>query len=129
MPAPMASPMPAVSQMPAAVVRPLTVPPFLMMTAEHRKLMPLTTWAATRAESAPRVPGKSEPSGFVRSTKPYLEMIMMSAAAKHTTMCVRTPASLKRRLRSAPMAAPQAQATSRRTQKSRFCASENWVLR
>ncbi|MBR2590484.1 MAG: elongation factor Tu, partial [Clostridia bacterium] len=40
----------------------------------------LTTWAATRAESAPRVPGKSEPSGFVRSTKPYLEMIMMSAA-------------------------------------------------
>ena len=95
------------------------------MTPAHRKLMPLTTWAAMRAESAPRMPGKLLPSGCVRSAKPYLEMIMMSAAAKQTTMCVRIPASLKRRLRSIPTAAPHRQATSNRMQNSTFCITEN----
>ena len=56
MPAPTARPMPAVIQTPAAVVRPLIVPPFLKMTPAHRKLMPLTTCAAMRAGSAPFVP-------------------------------------------------------------------------
>ena len=46
-PEPIASPMPAVAQIPAAVVSPLMVFPFLKMTPAPRKLIPLTTWAAT----------------------------------------------------------------------------------
>ena len=55
-----------------------------------------------------------------KSAKPYLETIMMRHAAQQTIMCVRTPASLKRRLRSMPRAKPQAQDTRMRMTKSRF---------
>ncbi len=50
---------------------------------------------------------------------------MISAAAQHTMMCVRIPASLKRFVRSKPMHAPQKQAASILTRKSRFCIIEN----
>ena len=64
--------------------------------------------------------GKAAPSAAVRSAKPYFEIIIMSAAAQQTIMCVRTPASLNRLLRSKPMQAPQKQATSMRMKKSIF---------
>ena len=48
----MARPIPAVSQIPAAVVSPLILLPTLMITPAHRKLMPLTACAATLAASA-----------------------------------------------------------------------------
>ena len=124
-PAPRARPIPAVAHIPAAVVSPFTVLPFLNITPAPRKLMPLTTCAAIRAGSAPRVPLNTLPSAYVRSAKPYLDTIIISAAAQHTMMCVRIPASLKRFVRSKPMHAPQKQAANILTKKSTFCIIEN----
>lgn len=128
-PEPMARPIPAVTQIQAAVVRPRTDAPFLKITPAPRKLMPLTTWAATRAGSAPRVPLKIAPSAEVRSANPYLETIIIMAAAQQTITMVRMPASLKRLLRSTPITAPHRHASIIRKQKSRFCMTENWPFK
>ena len=56
MPAPMARPIPAVAQMPAAVVRPLMELPLRKMMPAPRKETPLMIWAASRAGSVPLVP-------------------------------------------------------------------------
>ena len=91
--------------------------------------MPLTTWAATRAGSAPRVPEKELPSAIVRSAKPYFDTIMNSAAPQQTMIWVRMPASLKRLLRSKPMAEPKRHASSSRRHRSITCAGLNCVCR
>ena len=61
MPAPTARPMPAVIQIPAAVVSPLMLLPTLKITPAHRKDIPLTACAATLAGSAPLLPKTSIP--------------------------------------------------------------------
>lgn len=71
---------------PAAVVRPVTLPPFLKIIPAPRKPTPLTTCAARRAGSAPRVPLYISFDAEVRSAKPYLETIMIRAAPAHTIM-------------------------------------------
>ena len=68
-------PMAAVPHMPAAVVRPRMELPFLKITPAPRKEMPLTTWAAMRAGSAPR----SLSAPMAVSTKAYLDSIMNRA--------------------------------------------------
>ena len=120
--------MPAVAHSPAAVVRPRTALPCLKITPAPRKLMPLTTWAAIRAGSAPRMPLYMAPAGSVRSAKPYLDTIISRAEAQHTMIWVRMPASLYRLLRSAPMQAPHTQAAAMRRKKSTFCHRENWLF-
>ena len=80
--------------------------------------MPLTTWAAMRAGSAPRVPVMS-----TMSTKAYLDRIMNSAAVQAMMQCVRTPASFCRLLRSNPTSAPSPADSSSRTKNSRLSNS------
>ena len=89
---------------------------------DKREETPLMTAAAIRAGSAPPVPSRKPVEPFPRSTKPYLDTIIINADAQQTITWVRMPASLKRRLRSYPIAAPQAQAMRMRSRKSRFCA-------
>ena len=115
MPAPMAMPMEAVPHMPAAVVRPRMDTPFLKMTPAPRKEMPLTTWAAIRAESAPR-----EPTVRAISTKAYLDRIMNTAAVQLMIQWVRTPASFCRRVRSNPIRAPRQAEIRMRIRNSRL---------
>ena len=113
-PAPTVRPTTAENQSTAAVVSPRTVLPFLKMTPAPRKPIPLTTWAARRAGSEVREPSRIPP----RSAKPYLDTIMHRAAPQQTTMCVRTPASLKRLLLSMPMSMPRIQDTASLQQQS-----------
>ena len=58
--------------------------------------MPLTTCAAIRAGSAPRVPLNTLPSAYVRSAKPYLDTIIISAAAQHVANHIGAEAAGKR---------------------------------
>ena len=80
--------------------------------------MPLTTWAAMRAGSAPRIPLM-----FTRSIKAYLDRIMNKAEVHAMMQWVRTPASFCRLLRSRPTSAPSAADSSRRTKNSRLSNS------
>ena len=125
-PAPMARPILAVIQIPAAVVRPLILPPTLIITPAHRKEIPLTAWAATLAESAPLVPKASITPLLPMSANPYLEISMIKAAVQQTITCVRTPASLKCRLRSRPTMPPTRKAKISRRQNSAYCNNVNF---
>ena len=77
--------------------------------------MPLTTWAAIRAGSAPR-----RPSTAPQSIKAYLETIIKSAEVQAMMQWVRMPASFCRLLRSSPTSAPSAADSSRRSRNSRL---------
>ena len=114
-PAPTAIPTAAVPHIPAAVVSPRMELPFLKMTPAPRKEMPLTTWAAMRAGSAPR-----RPSMVTQSRKAYLDTIMNSAEVQAMMQWVRMPASLRRLLRSSPTRAPRAADSSSRIRNSRL---------
>ena len=57
------------------------------------------------------------------SANPYFEISMISAVVQHTIMCVRTPASLKRLLRSSPITPPTINAKTSRRHISIFCAT------
>ena len=92
--------------------------PFLKITPAPRNEMPLTTWAAMRAGSAPRIPLMS-----TRSIKAYLDRIMNKAEVQAMMQWVRTPASFCRLLRSRPTSAPSAADSSRRTKNSRLSNS------
>ena len=120
-PAPIASPSASVVQIPAAVVSPLIELPFLKMTPAQRKLMPLIDCAAIREASAPLTPAKNPPSAVLRSANPYLDMIMISAAAQQTIMCVNDPTPRNDELRSTPIRRPTAHAMTRRRANSRYC--------
>ena len=89
--------------------------PFLKMTPAPRKEMPLTTWAAMRAVSAPR-----EPARAAVSMNAYLDRIMNTAEAQAMMQWVRTPASFWRLVRSRPMAAPRAADSRIRNRNSRL---------
>ena len=77
--------------------------------------MPLTTWAAMRAGSAPR-----RPFTPTRSTKAYLDRIMNRAEVQAMMQWVRTPASFWRLLRSRPTSAPSIAASTMRIKNSRL---------
>ena len=77
--------------------------------------MPLTTWAAMRAGSAPR-----RPATPTRSTKAYLDRIMNRAEVQAMMQWVRTPASFWRLLRSRPTSAPSIAASTMRIKNSRL---------
>ncbi|CFN92383.1 Uncharacterised protein [Bordetella pertussis] len=88
-PMPAATPIAAVSQMPAEVVRPRISPslPSLMMTPAPRKPMPAITPCSTRLRSPTSMP----PCSGTRTN---------SAAPRATSMWVRSPAALPLRSRS-----------------------------
>ena len=124
-PAPIASPIPAVAQIPAAVVRPRIEEPFRKMIPAPRNETPLTTCAAIRAGSVPLISLIDLPSSELISAKPYFEMIIIRLAAQHTMIWVRMPASLKRLLLSKPMIAPHTQPITNLRTNSRYCKAEN----
>ena len=78
MPEPTARPIPAVAQIPAAVVNPRTNCFWMMIVPAPMKPMPLTTWAATRLGSRLTL--------FSRMTswKPYWETTMINALPNET---------------------------------------------
>ena len=88
-PPPIASPIPAVAQIPEAVVSPLTRLSRMKMIPPPIKLIPLTTCAATRAVSKCGV-----------SKKASLEIIIIKHEVNATIMCVFTPACLFLEVRS-----------------------------
>ena len=88
-PAPIHIPTPDVAHIPAAVVKPETLPFFTKITPAPKKPTPLTIWAAIR-----------EPSISFMSIKPYFDTNIIKADPKARIACVRTPAPLFRLLRS-----------------------------
>src|ERR1051326_4387215 len=107
-------PIAAATQSVAAVVRPRTVRPWRMIAPAPRKPMPVTICAAIRVGSA-----RTTWSLLVRKPrKPYAETIVNSAAPRHTSRCVRRPASRSRSSRSKPIAPPSTAASERRARLS-----------
>src|SRR5919198_2782871 len=98
----------------AAVVSPRTEMPWRMIAPAPRKPIPVTICAAIRVGSA-----RTTWSPLVRnSRKPYAETIVNSAEPRHTSMCVRNPASRSRSSRSKPIAPPSAAARASRPRSS-----------
>src|SRR3954452_22182945 len=103
-------PIAAVSHSVAAVVRPRTFIPWLMIAPAPRKPMPVTICAAIRVGSARTT--------FVPLTRklsnPYADTTVKSAEPSETSMCVRKPASWSRISRSIPIAPPRPAASASR---------------
>ena len=97
--APLARPIAAATQRPAAVVMPRMEFFWKIITPAPMKPMPETTCAATRAASK-------------RPLKANCEIIMKRALPSATMKCVRTPASLALNSRSKPISPPRSPATN-----------------
>ena len=106
--------------MPAAVVRPVMLRLRTKMMPAPRKPMPATTLDATRETSALKNSARVE-----TSKKPYLETSIIRAAPMQTMRWVRIPASLRRLVRSMPMAKPQTEASSSRTTQTIWNSNED----
>ena len=110
-------PIPAVAQIPDAVLSPFMVLPALKITPAPKKLTPLMTCAAMRAGSAVSTPLYKLPSALTRSEKPYFESIISRHAVQATIAWVRMPASLSLRVRSMPISIPHTPASTMRSPK------------
>ena len=99
MPPPIAKPIPAVAQIPEAVVIPLIFLSLIKIIPPPIKLIPLTTCAATRAVS-----------NFDVSKNASLEISIINAEVKATITWVFIPACLFLDFRSYPIANPHKQA-------------------
>src|SRR5699024_2688456 len=104
MPPPMARPIPAVAQTPAAVVKPCIEVRCTRIIPAPKKPIPLGMAAATRLGS--RITSSANTSKYA-----YFETSMKTALPIATRKCVRRPASLKRFSRSKPINAPIIPAT------------------
>ena len=104
-PAPAAMPIPAAAHRLAAVVRPRTDGPYLMIAPAPRNPMPVTIWAATRDGSV------AVPSA---DGNPTIDSTVNSADPSATSRWVRIPAGWSWISRSIPMTAPRTAAISSR---------------
>ena len=109
-PAPAAMPIPAAAQRLAAVVRPRTDGPYLMIAPAPRNPMPVTICAATRDGSV------AVPSA---DGNPTIDSTVNSADPSDTSRWVRIPAGWSWISRSIPMTAPRTAAISSRPTRTR----------
>ena len=114
-PAPSASPIAATTQIVAALVRPITVPPSFMIVPAPRKPMPAITCAAIIDGCGPTPFAPTVPIRTDRSPS--------SAAPTQIRMLVRSPAGFPASCRSMPIAPPSTTASSSDSVRSRRSTS------